>query len=151
MTASNLSRLSILVISLSLISCDLHSVEEPGSDLIPSIAIAYGSVTTDSNTPISGAHVIFNIFEAKNCNTSVPDSMLWNAGYEPTNQEGKYRIKGLYMNVRKEKFCVALKVRSPDENEYESLIVPGKSVVFRRKTMTPPVDSVEVNAILNIK
>ena len=140
-----------IIFLLLLISCDISSDEGYTAGINPSIAIVYGEVTSEANVPISEVNVFFNIFNAEDCNTKVPDSKLGNAGSELTDENGEFRIRGKYLHISRQTFCVEFKIKPPAESKFDSTIVRGHTVEFINESLTPPVDSVEINATLTQK
>ena len=64
---------------------------------------------------------------------------------------GEFRIRGKYLHISRQTFCVELKIKPPAESKFDSTIVRGHTVEFINESLTPPVDSVEINATLTQK
>jgi hypothetical protein len=120
------------------------SCSEPITDLQPSIAVIYGSVTDLRDAPVDGAFVQVYIYPLdRDCTTE--DG--WLAGTRVT-RDGRYGIMGTFLHVAREQVCVSVRVRPPEGSGLGEARVDGDTVTFIHESATPPVDSVRVDVQL---
>jgi hypothetical protein len=132
-------------------ACNTISEEKEKTDLQTSVAVAYGKITSPYGEIAEDAAVRFNIINLDSCKTGLPEkSNVWMARSDRSDNNGSYKIMGKYLHVSEETVCVVMEVYPPEElSGFDTTYVWGDSVTFRHESLTPPIDSVNIDIVLD--
>lgn len=131
--------------TIALLGC-LACVQTP-QDVVFSLAVVYGNVTSADSVPVTGASVNAFILIPTRCNESADSSSSESAGVL-TDPDGRYRMLVAWLNFKRIEECLAVRARPPLGSNLAEATITGVRVEFRSESIVPPLDSVRVDLIL---
>jgi hypothetical protein len=143
--ARTMSRTSACAFALlALCACG----QDPIVDLLPSIAVVYGDVTTQGGVAVAGAFVTVHVRDPQQCDGPVDPNSDSNDGTATTDAGGHYRVRAKFLHYERIERCMAVRATSPAGSGLGEATVTGANVTFIHESLTPPVDSVRVDLVL---
>jgi hypothetical protein len=119
---------------------------DPG-DLRPSVAIAYGTVSTPQGTPVPDAWINIQVRGPQECDAVVK----WSGppdGTAKTDGSGFYRVLITWIHVSRMERCLAVRAIPLAGSGLQEGQVAGARVTFIHEALTPPIDSVRIDVTL---
>lgn len=114
--------------------------------LLPSVAVVYGTVTSESGRGASDVHVSAFIRPLDDCE---PQPELGApSGTSRTHTQGEYSVRLHGPHVSEMEVCILVRAIPPTGSSFEETVVIGGELLLRHQTLTPPIDSLRVDLTL---